>query len=59
VSIKTVPWISEDQISHLYGLGKRVERDPITKEVIKFGSQVSVAVALEHGLEKVSKKGIE
>jgi hypothetical protein len=50
VSIRTVPWISEEQISHLYGLGKRVRIDPETNEVIEFGSKVSAAIAIEYGL---------
>jgi hypothetical protein len=50
LSIKTVPWISEDQIAHLYSLGKHVRYNPVTKDVVELGSKVSVATALKQGV---------
>jgi hypothetical protein len=55
LSIRTVPWISDDQIAHLYSLGKHIRYSPVTKDVIELGSKVSVAAALKHGVVSESK----
>jgi hypothetical protein len=44
---RTVPWISEEQMEHLIGLGKQVKRDKDTGLVTEWGSKISVAKALE------------